>query len=303
MDYPKNMCQNCLKEDHFLTDFQRGQIACSYCGMVSDERFIDQTCEWRNFSEEKDASRIGMSSSIINTKLELDLVTKDKNGFLCKKRRNHSSLSKSDNLFKMFYEAAQVLEMKKIFVERGVDLLYQCTLSNELSKKKIDSHYLIALIIYNTFKNNGNYKELTDILNLLNLEKNKKTLIKCDLFLRTVTKIQNFRYSDNVKTVRLLCNKLDLNISLTDSAIKVLEKVLSLFHYDNFIPKAIAAATILVTLKLHNQANPDITEVSQVGGIENISKLKTIYNKIVKKKNFNIIFQDYAIPQTNKEVV
>jgi transcription initiation factor TFIIIB Brf1 subunit/transcription initiation factor TFIIB len=271
--------------------------------MVSDERFIDQTCEWRNFSEEKDASRIGMSSSIINTKLELDLVTKDKNGFLCKKRRNLSSLSKSDNLFKMFYEAAQVLEMKKIFVEKGIDLLYQCTLSIELSKKKIDSQYLIALIIYNTFKNNGNYKELTDILSLLNLEKNQKTLIKCDLFLRTITKIKNFSYSDNVNTVRLLCNKLDLNVSLTDSAVKVLEKVLSLFHYDNFIPKTIAAASILVTLKLHNQAQPDTIEVSKVSGIENISKLKTIYNKIVKKKNFNSIFQEHETSQCYKEEV
>ena len=293
MNLPRDFCGICLKENSFLIDLTNGQIACSNCGVVSDERFIDETAEWRNLSNEKDACRVGMSSSEFNKRLDLDLIIHDKKGFLSKKRKIHSASLRNEQIYTFFYQASNALELKKIFIEKGLDLLNK-SISEEQILDKRQYKYLIALIIYNTLRSNESYKSLSDILKALNLEKKTKILMKFDIFLRNLTNIKNYGISDNIKTMKILCDKLNLSLAITNAALSMFEKVLSSFIYDDFIPKIIAAATILFTLKLHSLDQPDINCISETCGIDDFKSLNTIYNKIVRRKKFKRMLIEYV---------
>ena len=71
------ICSFCKTEDFLLTDYQLGQIACSVCGVVMEERLIDELAEWRNFSVEKNEYRVGIATSEFNPNLDLELNLKN----------------------------------------------------------------------------------------------------------------------------------------------------------------------------------------------------------------------------------
>ena len=62
-------CVYCKATNSFTTDYKAGQVACSSCGTVQDERLIDDTQEWRNFGSENtgnsstDGNRCGAPTS------------------------------------------------------------------------------------------------------------------------------------------------------------------------------------------------------------------------------------------------
>ena len=68
-------CTLCNSENTIITDFNSGQVACTNCGAVLDDRIIDETSEWRNFSSENpgssssDPNRVGGPINPISMKL------------------------------------------------------------------------------------------------------------------------------------------------------------------------------------------------------------------------------------------
>ncbi|MBI5697073.1 MAG: transcription initiation factor IIB, partial [Thaumarchaeota archaeon] len=66
LDYPH--CTSC----QLITDYDRGEIFCSDCGLVLIDRLEDQGKEWRSFIDiSSDRSRVGQatSSSLGNVRL------------------------------------------------------------------------------------------------------------------------------------------------------------------------------------------------------------------------------------------
>lgn len=44
-------CEDCYKTD-FVMNRAEGTLVCTHCGLVAESRLIDETSEWRNFSNE-----------------------------------------------------------------------------------------------------------------------------------------------------------------------------------------------------------------------------------------------------------
>jgi transcription initiation factor TFIIB len=51
-----NRCPEC-QSTHLVRDYERGELVCEECGLVLDERFIDQGPEWRAFDAEQGEKR------------------------------------------------------------------------------------------------------------------------------------------------------------------------------------------------------------------------------------------------------
>ena len=47
----RQICEECLT-DTLVNNFREGTLVCSRCGLVNEERCIDQEAEWRNFADD-----------------------------------------------------------------------------------------------------------------------------------------------------------------------------------------------------------------------------------------------------------
>ncbi len=43
-----NHCSYCKAKNTITCDFKTGQVACTNCGTVQEDRIIDETQDWRN---------------------------------------------------------------------------------------------------------------------------------------------------------------------------------------------------------------------------------------------------------------
>ena len=294
------ICMNCNSKDCLLTDYIHGQIACSLCGVVKEERLIDETAEWRNFLDEKNQSRVGIATEF-NPKLELQLIVKNKDSFLNQKRRI-STNSSYDNLIIKFKKASEIFEMKKIFYQKSLDLLQIVYEKSKESHLKLKSQYIIALVIYHIYKNNDNFYELSEILFKLNLKKSSHQMKKCDNFLRSITKTKNLCLEDIISTIKKFCNLCDLDNSIKKTSITIFENINIRLVFDSFYPKIIAASIIFFTIKLLGLKQPDIIEISNKTNINDEKKIKKIY-KLLSKNRKSIIPQELIHIQGNLDSI
>ena len=71
------VCKNCHNDSSMRKDFQQGIIVCESCGLISSNRFIDETAEYRIFSEGGSGSDPRRAGGVYNENLASgDLGTK-----------------------------------------------------------------------------------------------------------------------------------------------------------------------------------------------------------------------------------
>jgi transcription initiation factor TFIIB len=130
----ENICPRCNARDSKVTDSRSGEIVCQNCGLVFEERIIDDTYEKRNFSNEnggnKGESRIGgpMKAGEENN-LGSTLVTIDKNGRARKTRGANGAYNQSP-IERNFEEIDKILsnqDIKKSLIEETKEIYNQVT--------------------------------------------------------------------------------------------------------------------------------------------------------------------------------
>jgi transcription initiation factor TFIIB len=109
--YTQNIerCPLCKSEYSIKTDFNLGQVACINCGAVLDDRIIDETSEWRNFSSENpgssgnDPNRVGgpINPNLDEINLSTIIHTNKRNGPLVK-WMHRSLVSGGRSLYQIF---------------------------------------------------------------------------------------------------------------------------------------------------------------------------------------------------------
>ena len=45
------ICRNCAKPTAIIEDHQQGDLVCTECGLVLESRVVDESSEWRTFSD------------------------------------------------------------------------------------------------------------------------------------------------------------------------------------------------------------------------------------------------------------
>jgi len=136
------ICPLCKCKNTVITDFTSGQVVCSECGAVLDDRIIDETSEWRNFSSENpgssnnDPNRVGgpINPYLDEINLSTNIATNKRNGILSKWR--HRSLGSGGRslhrIFKKVDELAGKLDLPTSIIEKK-----QRYFNNSRKKQKI----------------------------------------------------------------------------------------------------------------------------------------------------------------------
>lgn len=76
-------CQDCKKNTAVVLDHSTGDSICSECGLVLDSYFIDESCEWRIFSDDnndEDPNRVGGRSNPLLIHSNLSTMISKPNG-------------------------------------------------------------------------------------------------------------------------------------------------------------------------------------------------------------------------------
>ena len=251
-------CKHCKAQNSIITDFSAGQVVCSSCGAVLEDRIIDETYEGRNFGSEnqssggKDQTRVGGPLNAYADEVNLGItIAPKKHGDPYSNIRLRSSGSSNNSLqriFKRADELAQKMDLKNSIVDKAKDLLAKVEKEKKLKGRSLDC--IIASVIYVALRLRSAPRPLAEIANNLQLE--KKTVNKCFNSIKNII-IENTdnQISQNVSgLVNSYCNKMEQPTNLKKVATNIAELICKNEVIAGRNPSTIAAASILIGSKL-----------------------------------------------------
>lgn len=259
-------CFVCGAENTIVTDYINGQIACTNCACVLDDRVIDETSEWRNFSNENpgnqssDPNRVGgpINPFLDEINLTTTISTHKNSGTLAKwKYRSLGSGNRSLlRGFKKLDELAAKLDLLTSIVEKSKDTLKKVEESKKLKGRSLDS--VIAAIFFYACRQCNAPRTIKDIVQALKLE--KKDVTRCYNSIRSI--IQSPEdvpiLTNTIGLVSIYCNKLGVDNKTKKAANDIAEQVCQSEIIAGRNPSSVAAASICFALNLINDPNQKI---------------------------------------------
>lgn len=267
-------CPICNSVNTIIIDYTAGQIVCSSCATVIEDRIIDETSEWRNFSNENpntgtDQNRVGgpINPYLDEVSLTTKIATKNNKGPLAKfKHRAFESGNRSIlRGMEKIEELAIKLELLMSIVEKSKDVYKNVIDNKKLKGRSLDG--IIAAIFYHVCRQNNANRSLQDIVNRLKLD--KKEFVRC--FKAIEPLITSSTDRDNTENTvglsNVFCNKLELPVKIKSTAAditrEVCEKELLAGRNPNTVASACLCFTLLLTGTIPNKK--EISEVSKIG--------------------------------------
>lgn len=251
-------CKYCKAQNSIITDFSAGQVVCSSCGAVLEDRIIDETYEGRNFGSEnqgsggKDQTRVGGPLNAYADEVNLGItIAPKRHGDPYSNIRIRSSGSSNNSLqriFKRADELAQKLDLKQSIVDKTRDLLAKVEKEKKLKGRSLDC--IIASVIYVACRLRSVPRPLAEIAINLNLD--KKTVNKCFNSIKNII-IDNTdnQIAQNVSgLVNSYCNKMEQPNSLKKAAMEISEMICNKEVIAGRNPSTIAAVSILIASRL-----------------------------------------------------
>ena len=175
--YDDNICPRCKACDSKVTDARLGEIVCQNCGLVFEERIIDDTYEKRQFNNEnggnKGESRIGGPMKA-GEGVGSNLIIYDKNGQARRARGGNATYNQTP-IERNFEEIEKILgnqDIKKSLIEDTKDM------KGRNLKTMICAMYFIASRKANLSKS---FKEISKMFNI-----EEKRIKKAYNYIKTV---------------------------------------------------------------------------------------------------------------------
>jgi transcription initiation factor TFIIB len=264
-------CFLCKAEDTIITDFTSGQAACSNCGAVLDDRIIDETSEWRNFSSENpgssnsDPNRVGgpINPYLDEINLNIMIATTKRNGVLSKWRnRSLGSGGKSlSRIFKRAEELAAKLDLPLSITEKSKDILATIEKHKKLKGRSLDS--IIASVFFQACRKCNAPRTLKDLVMSLQLE--KKDVSRCFNSIKAIIACpsENRISINTLGLVQNYCNKLEIPNNIKKVASEVAEEVCKKEIIAGRTPSTVASSAIYYALKLFNNTKITKKEIAE----------------------------------------
>ena len=283
-------CPNCRSESSILTDFTSGQVACSNCGVVLDDRIIDETSEWRNFSGDScgnsDPNRVGgpINPYLDDSNLSTAISTKSSSGTLSRwKFRSFGSGNRSlMRGFKKLEDFSFKLDLHNIIIDKSKDTLKKIEESKKLKGRSLDC--VLAAVIFHACRQCQAPRTIKEIIQALNLS--KKDVSRC---YNSIKKIICSPFdvpiiNSTIGLVSTYCNKLEIPNEIKKASIDIAEEVCKREIIAGRNPSTVATAAIIFAFRLFDFTKitkRDISEMSKV--TENTTQ--SAYIQLIEYKN------------------
>lgn len=254
-------CYICKSENTIIQDFTAGQIVCTNCGAVLEDRVIDESSEWRNFSSENpgsgsaDPNRVGgpINPHLDENNLCTTIFTNKRNSALSKwKNRSIGGGGRClYRIFKKVEELAGKLDLPSSIIEKSKDILNLIEKEKKLKGRSLDC--IIASVFFVACRYCNAHRPLNDLVKTLSLE--RKDVSRCFNSIKSIIcrSVETTSISGNINAlVNLFCNKMELENKLKKAALDVAEEVSKKGLLEGRSPSTVASATIYFAFKLLN---------------------------------------------------
>jgi transcription initiation factor TFIIB len=280
---------NCRAEKGFREDIKTGDIVCTLCGRVAQEKVIDMGAEWRNFGESGENKSRVEGVDDINDKLTTNIQTSKQ------AERNNAALSKlhqqiSGNEQKALTQASSKIQ------EFGAQMNLPNTVLKSAKKiykdfetkkkRKIrgsNSDPFIVAVLYIACKENGlsrTFKELARETDIKEIEVRRMYQALAKHLGKDCGRNTPVAPSDLV--IRI-CSHLNLKSnSVTYLAQQIAKNVAS--RLEGKSPSSIAAASVLMAVKHEGITECTEREIAQAASISP-STVKNIYKDMEGMKD------------------
>lgn len=258
-----NICSNCCTVDSIITDIPSGEIVCSACGFVIEDRTIDETYEERNFGAEAKLNQPEKQSRISTVVGPYD--------------NTNENIKKS---LKKLRERCFWLDLKKVIEEQAVDIFYK--FNKEKSLKGLNREGIIAAVIYISCKKNRNPRSISDIATPLHL--NEADVRKYVNLIQGIVPCQSQPIAERVNSIitKDIHNYNDIT-DVEKCSQKISQRICEKGILEGRKPKTIAGCAYLISSIICGASNSlkDIATKYETTPFT----LKKVYNKLMEYKD------------------
>jgi transcription initiation factor TFIIB len=267
------ICPNCRKINSLRTDHARGEVVCKECRVVVEDRLVDQTSEWRNFSAEasthsSDPNRVGgprdefASDSGLNTTIinrgtgHMNLL---KTMHITTQEAGDKSLGKG---FQVINDFGGILRLPADVVNASRELFRRIVKKKKLKGRNLES--VVAAVLYVSAKQMNNPRNLKEIIAKTTTV--KKEVGRCVRLVKQFSNMGGSTLETNESVLDQLCNKLDVEQKLKLASLEISKNIMRKELFGGKSPYTIASAALyLAALALDPNLSADkITEKANI---------------------------------------
>lgn len=297
-----NTCDYCRSP--VVTNDQKGIIVCTRCGIIKEDRFVNQSSEYRYFNDDSsgrsDPRRVGNSVNRFMD-AQIDLIEIGDFG-----RNNYMTYSLQSNSDKAFTRALKLIKKYCDFLDlpmlqRPAEEIYFEIKDNEKIKgKRMET--LIAAVIFIAGKRSRVFIQMTSLEPIADVS-HKKILTACNVVLSLIPKI-NDKSEDYIKQFGA---KLKLSREVVIRMEKICKFIENYDIFDKKLPKhrTIAAAVIYFCSQLDHEGlkvPSNLQDIKEASGVQSDNTIKKYYQALMDKKDriLKEVFKDENAEQKDQ---
>jgi len=288
-------CPEC--GSHVRTDYIRGEVVCSECGLVVDEVYIDPGPEWRAFDavDFKERTRTGAPSTYMihdkglstfidwrNSDYNGKVLSSKASGQFHRLRKMHKRAGASGDEKRLAYALMQIdsvassLGLPRNIREEAAFMYRKVSESGGLKGRNIDS--IAAAAIYAACKMSGVPRTLDEIAKASKVS--KKAIGRNYRFLRGKLGLK-FKLTSPQDYIPRFCSECGFDSDVRNKAIEIADSVWNDMSTSGKEPRCVAAAAIYIAACLC-RVSVTQKQIAVVTGVTEVT-IRNTYREIVKR--------------------
>ena len=293
--YDENICPRCNARDSQVTDGRNGEIVCQNCGLVFEERIIDDTYEKRTFNNEnggnKGESRIGGPMKA-GEGIGSNLIIYDKNGQARRARGGNATYNQTP-IERNFEEIEKILgnkDIKKSLIEDTKDIYNQVTKVLKMKGRNLKT--MICAMYFIASRKANLSKSFKEIAKMFGIE--EKRIKKAYNYIKTVVvnSLSPEQLNDTINNyIRSFCEENGENNSFIKLASDIAKNINKSGLLEGRNTRTITGIAILIASKLVKTVKINKKIICDEFATENT--MDTVFDKI-KIALDKIIPDEYA---------
>ena len=279
-----DICERCNAKNSLVLDVPNGELVCTNCGLVAQDRIIDDTYEKRNFGSEnggnKSESRIsGPMKAGEGYNLGSSLVKMDKDGNAIKAKSGGSSYNQSP-IERNYQEINNILGNKDIkgTIIEETKMIYSQVIK-ELRMKGRNFKAMICAMYFIASRNQKVSKSFKDIAAMFNVPEAKIKKAYNHIKKVVVNVLTVEQQNDTLETyIRDFCNNNKERYEYKNLAIKIAKNINEKGFLEGKNTKTIAGLSLFIAKKKEKTLYINKNDICKEFG--NVTTIDNAYNKV-----------------------
>jgi len=277
-----DVCDSCRAP--LVVNDLKGFIVCTSCGVINEDRFVNQSSEYRYFNDDSsgksDPRRVGNSVNIFMDS-QIDLI--EIGDYAKSNYMTYSLQSTSDKAYtrglKLIKKYCDFLDLP-LLQKPAEEIFFEVKDKKEIHGKRMET--LIAAVIFLASRRMRVYIQMQSLEPIADVS-HKKILKACNVIVKLIPKIQERSY----EYVKLFGQRLKLPRDTVIELEKICKEVETKDTFKMKQPKyrTIAAAVLYFYSVLKPELNLTLNAIKEASGVASDNTIKKYFSPLMESKD------------------